>query len=148
LRREIMRRARLFVTGIGALILAGCPSATAPHQVGIGGGGGGGRVLAFFSQPVTSHVFPAFMNTVQVEVRDSVTGARDTTATGGVTLALSPNTFGALLSSAGNGLSIAFVSGVATFSDLSVNVTGTGFTLTATSSGLTTITSQSFDIIP
>lgn len=140
-----MRRARLFVTGIGALILAGCPSATAPHQVGIGGGGGGGRILAFVSQPLTSHAFPGFINTVQVEVRDSVTGVRDTTATGGVTLALGSNPSGATLSGT---LSLSFVSGLTTFTDLNINFTGTGYTLTAASSGLTTITSQFFDIIP
>lgn len=140
-----MRRARLFVTGIGALILAGCPSATAPHQVGIGGGGGGGRILAFVSQPVTSHVFPAFLNTVQVEVRDSITGARDTTATGGVTLALGSNPG---VTSLSGSTTVAFVSGVSTFTDLSINVVASGYTITAASSGLTTITSQFFDIIP
>lgn len=140
-----MRRARLFVTGIGALVLAGCPSATAPHQVGIGGGGGGGRILAFIAQPVTSHVFPAFINTVQVEVRDSITGARDTTVIGGVTLVLGSNPGVTSLSGT---TTVAFVSGVSTFTDLSINVVASGYTITAVSSGLTTITSQSFDIIP
>jgi hypothetical protein len=140
-----MRRARLFVTGIGALILAGCPSATAPHQVGIGGGGGGGRILAFIAQPVTSHVFPGFINTVQVEVRDSITGVRDTTATGGVTLALGSNPGVTSLSGT---TTVAFAFGVSTFTDLSINVVASGYTITAASSGLTTITSQSFDIIP
>jgi hypothetical protein len=37
---------------------------------------------------------------------------------------------------------------VSTFSDLTVNLVGTGYTLTATSSGFTTVTSGSFDIIP
>jgi hypothetical protein len=140
-----MRRARLFVTGIGALILAGCPSATAPHQVGIGGGGGGGRILAFVSQPLTSHVFPGVINTVQVEVRDSITGVRDTTATGGVTLALGSNPGVTSLSGT---TTVAFVSGVSTFTDLTINVVASGYTITAASSGLTTITSQFFDIIP
>src|SRR5512146_2774641 len=112
-----MRRARLFVTGIGALILAGCPSATAPHQVGIGGGGGGGRILVFLVQPVTSHVSPAFINNVQVEVRDSITGVRDTFATGGVTLALGSNPTVTTLLGA---LTQPFVSGVSTFTDLQI----------------------------
>ena len=140
-----MRRARLLVTGIGALILAGCPSATAPRQIGVGGGGGGGRILAFFVQPVTSRVSPAFLNSIQVEVRDSATGVRDTTATGGVTIALGTNLTGATLSGT---TTVSFVSGLSTFTDLAINLTGTGYTLTAASAGLTTITSQSFDITP
>jgi hypothetical protein len=140
-----MRRARLFVTGVGALILAGCPSATAPHQVGVGGGGGGGRVLAFVVQPVTSHVSPAFINNVLVEVRDSITGVRDTNATGGVTLALGSNPTATTLLGT---VTQPFVSGVSTFTDLQIAALGTGYTLKAASAGLTTLTSQSFDIIP
>src|SRR5207302_2215487 len=40
------------------------------------------------------------------------------------------------------------VSGVATFFDLSLNKTGTGYTLTASSTGFTAVTSTAFDIIP
>src|SRR5207253_4421023 len=40
------------------------------------------------------------------------------------------------------------VGGVATFFDLSLNKTGTGYTLTASASGFTTVTSTAFDIIP
>jgi hypothetical protein len=140
-----MRRARLFLTAIGALIVAGCPSATAPHQVGIGGGGGGGRILVFLVQPQTSQVFPAFINNVQVEVRDSVTGVRDTTATGGVTVALGSNPGATTLQGT---TTVAFVSGVSTFTDLSISVVASGYTLTAASSGLATITSLPFDITP
>ena len=40
------------------------------------------------------------------------------------------------------------MNGVATFSNLSINKTGTGYTLSATSSGLTTATSSTFNITP
>src|SRR5207302_782897 len=40
------------------------------------------------------------------------------------------------------------VSGVATFFDLSLNKTGTGYTLTASASGFAPVTSTAFDIIP
>lgn len=140
-----MRSVRLLVTGIGALILSGCPGPTAPRQIGIGGGGGGANVLRFLVQPVTSHVSPAFLNNVQVAVEDSTTGVIDTTATGGVNIALSGNTTGATLSGT---TTIALVAGVAAFTDLSVNITGSGYTLTASSSGFATITSSAFDIIP
>src|SRR5207245_6851449 len=38
--------------------------------------------------------------------------------------------------------------GVATFGDLSVNKTGTGYTLTAAASGFAPVTSTAFDIVP
>src|SRR5436189_6456915 len=43
---------------------------------------------------------------------------------------------------------VAAVNGVATFVDLSLNKTGTGYTLTASASGFTPGTSTTFDITP
>src|SRR5207253_2380065 len=43
---------------------------------------------------------------------------------------------------------VAAVSGVATFFDLSLNKTGTGYTLTASASGFAPVTSAAFDITP
>ena len=43
---------------------------------------------------------------------------------------------------------VAAVNGVATFSNLSINKVGTGYTLTATSGALTSATSDAFDITP
>ena len=141
-----MRRTCLLMSAIGVLALAGCPAPTAPHQIAIGGGGGGVRRLVFLSQPLTSHVFPAFLNNVRVAVEDSVTGAIDTTASGGVTVALGTvATAGAILSGT---VTVSLSAGVSSFSDLSINLTGTGYTLTAASSGFAIITSQAFDIIP
>ena len=40
------------------------------------------------------------------------------------------------------------VAGVATFSDLSLNKVGSGYTLLAASTGLTGATSSTFDIVP
>jgi hypothetical protein len=139
-----MRRARLLVTGIGALAVAACPYPTSPRQVGVGGGGGG-RVLVFVVQPATAHAGQFIVPAVQVAVEDTL-GFIDTTATGGVTVALGTNPPGSAVLSGSK--TISFVSGVSTFSDLTVNLVGTGYTLTATSSGFTTVTSGSFDIIP
>jgi hypothetical protein len=138
-----MRRARLLVTGIGALTVAACPYPTSPRQVGVGGGGGG-RVLVFVVQPSTAHLSAEIAPAVQVAVEDTL-GFLDTTATGGVTVALSANPSNATLSGT---KTISFVSGVSTFSDLSVNLVGVGYTLSATSSGFTTVVSAPFDIIP
>src|SRR5439155_6809374 len=41
---------------------------------------------------------------------------------------------------------VAAVGGVATFTDLSLNKTGTGYTLTASASGFSPVTSSAFDI--
>src|SRR5438309_2070640 len=46
------------------------------------------------------------------------------------------------------GTAVAAAGGVATFFDLSVNKTGTGYTLTASASGVTSVTSTPFDITP
>src|SRR5207244_10592427 len=63
--------------------------------------------------------------------------------TGSVTVALGTNPGGAILSGT---TPVAAVSGVATFF-LSLNRTGTGYTLTASASGFTPVTSTPFDII-
>src|SRR3989449_950087 len=63
--------------------------------------------------------------------------------TGSVTLALGGNPGGSTLSGT---TTVAAVNGVATFVDLSLNKTGTGYWLTATATGLNTATSSVFDI--
>jgi hypothetical protein len=135
-----MRSVRLLVTGIGALILAGCPGPTAPRQIGVSGGGGTGRVLVFIVEPSNTVAGTIIAPAVQVAVEDTL-GAVDTTATGGVTLSLTTPA-GATLSGT-NPQTLA--SGIAIFSDLSVNQVGT-YTLTATSSGRTSSTSTAFNI--
>src|SRR5205814_17050 len=65
--------------------------------------------------------------------------------TGSVTIALGSNPGGATLSGT---TPVTAVSGVATFFDLSLNKTGTGYTLTASASGFAPVTSTAFDIIP
>lgn len=137
-----MRSVRLLVTGIGALILAGCPGPTAPRQIGIGGGGGGARLLVFLVEPTSANAGAFITPAVQVAVEDTL-GVIDTTATGGVTLALGTNPTGATLSGA---TTVTFTAGVSVFNDLTVNLPGTGYTLTAASAGFTNITSTTFNI--
>src|SRR5207247_1903071 len=60
-------------------------------------------------------------------------------------VALGSNPGGATLSGT---TPVTAAGGVATFFDLSLNKTGTGYTLTASASGFTTITSSAFDITP
>lgn len=134
--------ARLLVTGLGALTLAACPAASVGGIVGIGGGGGGARVLVFLVQPSSANDSTEIAPAVQVAVEDTF-GIVDTTVTGGVTVSLGTNPTGATLSGT---TTVSFVSGVSTFSDLTVNLAGTGYTLRASSSGFTAVTSTSFDI--
>jgi len=96
--------------------------------------------LAFVATPTTTAISAA-MTAVTVEGRDSLsnrdldyTGSIDITSTGTLT---------------GTPVNSSAISGLATYSSLTHTVVGTGFTLTATTTGLTssnTITSGTFDI--
>ncbi|MCO5171198.1 MAG: YCF48-related protein [Planctomycetes bacterium] len=83
--------------------------------------------------------------TAEVEYLDPITGQRDATFVGQVTVALASNPGGATLSGT---LTVPAVAGVATFADLSLERPGAGYTLTATSSGATAVTTAGFDIAP
>ncbi|OIR07181.1 hypothetical protein GALL_107700 [mine drainage metagenome] len=87
----------------------------------------GGAVI---SPPVTVQLNDAYGNVV-------------TSSTGTVSLAIGSNPGAGILSGT---LSVAANAGVATFSDLSINAAGSGYTLIASSAGLTGAISSSFDI--
>jgi hypothetical protein len=99
--------------------------------------GGGPAWAAFATQPVVT-----------------VTDAAGNTATGSaasVTLAIGTNPSGGTLTCSGSGaggLTVTAVGGVATFTGCSINKTGTGYTLVASSSGLTSATSSPFTVSP
>src|SRR2546422_7116262 len=65
--------------------------------------------------------------------------------TGAITVALGSNPGGATLSGT---ILVAAVGGVASFGDLSLNRTATGYTLTASAGGFAPVTSTAFDITP
>src|SRR5439155_7388494 len=65
--------------------------------------------------------------------------------TGSVTVALGTNPGGATL---GGTTTVAAVNGVASFSPLTLDKTGTGYALTATAAGLNPATSGDFNITP
>ncbi len=81
--------------------------------------------------------------TVTVNAEDQY-GNVDPTFGGNVTLALSGNTGSATL---GGTLTVAAVNGVATFSGLTINEPGVGYTLQASSTGLTKGTSTAFSVL-
>jgi hypothetical protein len=102
------------------------------------------KTLAFTAQPGTTRAGLVIAPAVQVTARDSL-GSTVTSYTGNITLTLSANLSGGLLSGTST---VAAVSGVATFSTLSVDKVGTGYTLTPTATGLTGPASTPFNVTP
>jgi hypothetical protein len=104
---------------------------------------GNATQLAFTQEPQSSSA-GAPLAPVQVTALDAQ-GQRVAGFSGPVTVTLGANPGGAALS---NGGPVNAVNGVATFTSLSVNRTGTGYTLRAAAGGLPTLTSTPFDIAP
>ncbi len=95
--------------------------------------------LAFLQQPSNGLVGATISPAVQVVVEDA-NGNPDTSANNPITLALGGGT------GLGGTLTVTPQNGVATFNDLMVSVAGAGYTLLATSPGLTSATSTSFAV--
>src|SRR5439155_68392 len=89
--------------------------------------------LAFTVQPSTTVAGAAISPAVQVSALDAA-GNPVPSFTGSVTVALATNPGGATL---GGTTTVAAANGVATFSPLTLDKTGTGYALTATATGLT-----------
>ena len=105
-------------------------------------GGGQANRVAFTQQPSTINAGVTITPAVQVTVQDS-SGNTVPSSTATVTLAIGNNAGGATL---GGTTAVAAVNGVATFSNLSLNNAGTGYTLTASASGLSGATSSAFNV--
>ncbi|SET30373.1 S8 family serine peptidase [Stigmatella erecta] len=101
--------------------------------------------IAFTVQPATVGAGVSIVPAVKVGLVDQF-GNPVTTGTNKITVALGNNPTGATLSGT---LTVTAVNGVATFSNLSLDKVGTGYTLTATAEGLTgaTATSAAFAVV-
>ncbi len=100
--------------------------------------------MVFTAQPTTTLPL-ATMNPVQVTVRDA-SGNTVTSYSGPVTVAIGQNG-GLLVAGTLSGTkTINAVNGVATFSDLSIDQPGNGYTLIVTAGGLVTAGSSAFNI--
>jgi hypothetical protein len=99
--------------------------------------------LAFTQQPVNVVDGVSITPAVAVSVEDSL-GNVVTSATNTITVAIGTNPASGTLAGT---LSVAAVSGVAMFSNLSINNVGVGYTLTASATGLTGATSNTFNVI-
>jgi hypothetical protein len=98
--------------------------------------------LAFGVQPTTTAVGYTIAPAVQVVIQDAQ-GNTATSASPSVTVAIGTNPAGATLLGTAT---VAAASGVATFSNLSLDRFGTGYKLTADAAGLTGATSSPFDV--
>ena len=105
---------------------------------------GAAAQLAFTVQPTDVKDGAAITPAVQVTALDAH-GNPVPTFVGNVSIAIGTNPGGGTL--AGTTTRPA-VSGVATFDDLSIDVTGTGYTLDATATGLSGATSAAFTVLP
>jgi Bacterial Ig-like domain (group 3)/Bacterial Ig domain len=99
--------------------------------------------LTFTQPPVTTAAGATLTPPVKVSIQDAG-GNTVTSATASVTLAIGTNPSGGTLSGT---TTVTAVNGVATFSNLSIDKTGNGYTLTASATGLTGTTSPTFDIL-
>src|SRR4029077_9299168 len=98
--------------------------------------------LAFTVQPTSTAAGASITPALQVTAQDAL-GNTDPTFTGNVTVALGANPGSGTLSGT---TTVAAVGGVASFSGLSINKVGTGYTLTANSGTLGATTSTLFNI--
>jgi len=98
--------------------------------------------LAFSIQPTTSVAGDALSPAVQVEIQDA-NGNRVTNARDGVTIAIANNAGGGTLTGT---KVVNAIDGIASFTGLWINKTGTGYTLSASSGALIAATSSGFNI--
>src|SRR2546422_722778 len=105
---------------------------------------GAASQLVFGTQPGTTVAGQQITPAVKVRALDAL-GNVATGFSGAITVAIGSNPGGATLSGT---ILVAAVGGVASFGDLSLNRTATGYTLTASAGGFAPVTSTAFDITP
>ncbi|HET7248809.1 MAG TPA: hypothetical protein VFI79_03115 [Gemmatimonadales bacterium] len=130
--------------GTGYTLLASASGVTTATSAPFSITAGLASQLAFSVQPTTTVAGVIITPAVKVTARDAL-GNTATGFTGNVTVAISANPGGGSLSGTST---VAAVSGVATFSNLSINRSGAGYALSAVATGVTGATSGSFTIIP
>ncbi len=124
------------VLSLITLVIAGCGDGSGLTGIATGGGGGGqtAQALAFFVQPNSSTAGRTISPAVEVVARDSL-GNTDSTFTGAVTVSLASNPAGGSLG------------GTTTTraGHLVIDKPGT-YTLSASTSDVTTVTSNAFTV--
>jgi hypothetical protein len=128
--------------GTGYTLMAASSGLTGATSSAFNISSGAASQLAFTTQP-SNTAAGASIGAIAVTVEDAA-GNKVSSSSASITLAIGNNAGpGGVLSGTAT---VSAVSGVATFPGLSINVAGTGYTLTAASSGLTGSTSNAFNI--
>ena len=141
-------RLSLVTVGLAALVAAACPYdrlLTSNGGLAISGGGGGGSgpdALFFLVQPSDATAGNIITPAVQIEVLDSLRRP-DTAYVNAITMSFAVNNVGARLSGT---LSVVPVNGIASFGDLVVDKSASGFILQASGPGALSKTSTPFTI--
>src|SRR5204863_6766932 len=120
-------------TGTGYTLTGAATSLTGATSTAFNITPGAATQLVFTVQPTTATAGAAISPAVQVTARDAL-GNTATAFTGSVIVAIGTNPDGGTLSGTAT---VAAVAGVATFAALSINKTGTGYTLNASATSLT-----------
>lgn len=128
--------------GTGYTLTASAAGMTNATSAAFAVAAGPAAKLAFGVQPTSVLAGAPLSPAVQVAVQDAQ-GNPVTSATTSVTVAIETNPAGGTLSGT---MTVAAVSGVATFSNLRLDSPGTGYALRATASGLTGATSAAFNV--
>jgi hypothetical protein len=128
--------------GAGYTLTAGAPGAVAATSVAFAIMAAPASQLAFTVQPGSAATGAAITPAVTVAATDPA-GNTDTSYHAAISVALAANTAGGTLSGT---TTVTAVDGVATFPGLSIDKAGTGYTLVASASGLTSSTSTAFSI--
>src|SRR5205085_2332289 len=133
------------ITNTGSFTITATGPGTPPQPTGTSNSftvnAGVPSKLAFVQQPATTTAGQTITPAVTVQIQDANGNLTNSTASVGIAILTNPSSgtlSGTTPVNAG--------SGTATFSDLSINKGGAGYTLQATSAGLTSATSAPFDI--
>jgi len=128
--------------GTGYTLKATSGALTSPTSTAFNITAGAASQLAFTVQPTTTNAGAPITPSVQVSIEDAG-GNVVTGSTAAVTVAIGTNPSSGTLSGT---LTQNAVAGVATFAGLSINDSGVGYTLKATSGALTLATSNAFTV--
>lgn len=127
-----------------SLAALACSLAACTSGGGSGGGGSAATAIVFSVEPPRGIARSALFLAVQVRAVDA-SGRTAASETRAVTVSLQGGSPGATL---GGTLTVSMIGGVATFPDLAVSRAGTGYTLAARCTGLSSATSAPFDVDP
>jgi hypothetical protein len=143
---------RLALWGLGLLVAGttACPNEHSGFFLGgtggiaVGNTGTGVHTLQFTVQPTNAAANAIITPAIQVSVLDTLSQP-DPNFTNGIAIVIGQNPSGGTLKGT---LTVTPVNGVAAFGDLSIDKTGIGYTLQASTTGAVATTSNTFEITP